>query len=179
MIDGITYFYVDHRRLNSVTKTDAFPFPRVDDSLHQLANSQYFTTLDLTAGYWQVLVDPKSHEKTAFVTHSRLFKFSVVPFGLKNTPATLQRLTETVLSGPIHNISLNYFDDIVVIGRTLVEHLDNFRKVFNQLRDAKLRLKKCHSAKKEVEYHGFRVSSAGIIADPAKVKAMTFLHLKT
>ena len=64
------------RRLNSATTTDIFPLPQVDNSLDQLSNSQYFTTFDLAAGYWQVLVDPKSHEKTAFVTHSGLFEFS-------------------------------------------------------------------------------------------------------
>ena len=59
----------------------------MDDSLDQLSNSKYFTTLDLAAGYWQVLVDPPSREKTAFVTHSGLFEFSVMPFGLKNAQA--------------------------------------------------------------------------------------------
>ena len=152
--DGSTHFCADYRHLNSVTKTDVFPLPRVDDSLDLLSNSQYFTTLDLAASYWQVLVDPKSHKKTAFVTHSGLFEFSVMPFGLKNVPVTFQRLMETVLSGLICNICLDYLDDIVVTGRTFAEHLQNLRKVFVRLRDANLRLKplKCHLAMKKVEY---------------------------
>ena len=70
--DGSTHFCIDYWRLNSATKTDVFPLPRVDDSLDQFSKSRYFTTLDLAAGYWQVLVEPKSCEKTAFVTHSTL-----------------------------------------------------------------------------------------------------------
>ena len=67
--DGSTRFCVDYHRLNGATKPDVFPLLRVDDSLDQLSNSQCFTTLDLAAGYLQVLVDPPSREKTAFITH--------------------------------------------------------------------------------------------------------------
>ena len=172
--DSSTCFCIDYRHLNSVTKTGVFPLPRVDDSLDQLSNSRYFTTLDLAAGYWQVLVEPKSREKTAFVTHSGLFEFSVMPFGLKNAPVTFQRLMETILSGLIRNVCLDYLDDIIVTGRTFVEHLANLCRVFLRLREAQLKLKllKCFLAMKEVEYLGFRVSGDGIIADPVKVNAV-------
>ena len=172
--DGTTRFCVDYRRLNAVTKTDVFPLPRVDDSLDQLSHSRYFTTLDLASGYWQVLVDPVSKEKTAFVTHSGLFEFSVMPFGLKNAPATFQRLMETVLAGLIRNVCLDYLDDIIITGRSFAEHLENLRKVLMRLREAGLRLKpsKCHFAMKEVEYLGYRVSGKGISADPIKVSAV-------
>ena len=75
---------------------DVFPLPRIDDCLDQLAHSKYFTTLDLASGFWQVKMEPSSVEKTAFVTHSGLFEFRVMPFGLCNAPATFQRLMESV-----------------------------------------------------------------------------------
>ena len=138
--DGTTRFCVDYRCLNAVTKMDVFPLPRVDDSLDLLANSKYFTTLDLATGYWQVKISPDSQEKTAFVTHSGLYEFVVMPFGLCNVPATFQRVMESVLAGLARETCLVYIDDILVLGKTFEEHLQNLKKVFNRLKKAQSRV---------------------------------------
>ena len=89
--DGGTRFCVDYRRLSIVTVKDAYPIPRIDDTLDMLAGKQWFFTLDLASGYWQVSLSQEARIKTAFATHSGLFQFKFMPFGLCNAPATFER----------------------------------------------------------------------------------------
>ena len=148
---------------------DVFPLPRIDDTLDLLAHTKYFTTLDLAAGYWQVQMEPESQEKTAFATHSGLYEFNVMPFGLCNAPATFQRLMEVVLTGIAREQCLVYLDDVLVTGHSFEE-----REVFERLRMAGLKLKpqKCLFGSDQVEYLGYIVSPTGISADPKTVTAV-------
>ena len=92
-----------------------------------LAKSKFFSTLDLASGFWQVNMESRSREKTAFVTHSGLYKFNVMPFGLVNAPSTFQRLMESVLAGLSSEKCIVYIDDILIPGATWAEHLQNLR----------------------------------------------------
>ena len=87
--DGTTRFCVDYRRFNALTTKDDYALPRIDDSLCLLGNQQWFSTMDLVSGYWQVAMSPEAKRKAAFVTNEELFQFWVMPFGLCNAPATL------------------------------------------------------------------------------------------
>ena len=95
----IVFVLTIYRRLNGLTKMDVFPLPRVDDTLDMLSQTQYFSMLDLAAGYWQVRMDRDSQERTAFSTCSGHYEFRVMPFGLCNWPSTFQRLMESVIMG--------------------------------------------------------------------------------
>ena len=170
--DGSTRFCVDYRKLNSVTRKDAYPLPRIDDTLSTLAGAQWFSTLDLVSGYWQVEVDPNDQPKTAFCTTEGLFQFKVMPFGLCNAPATFQRLLDLVLAGLQWSHCLVYLDDVIVLGRSFTEHLQNLQAVFKRLRQAGLKLKpsKCSLLQQEVQYLGHIVNREGVSVDPGKVE---------
>ena len=158
--DGSLSFCIDYRKVNNVTKKDAYPLPLITDTLDTLARSKWFTTLDLLSGYWQVQLDDAAKEKTAFATKDCLSQFRVMPFGQCNGPATFQRLMDLVLLGLQWSICLVYLDDVIVLGRTFNDHMSNLREVFECLRAAKLKIKlaKCAFFQKKVTYLGHVVS---------------------
>ena len=172
--DGGLRFCVDYRALNNITRKDSYPLPRIDDTLDTLAGMNWFSTLDLKSGYWQVEMDPLDKEKTAFTTGRGLWQFKVMPFGLCNAPATFERLMERVLANLPLQTALVYLDDILIPGRTFSHHLTNLREVFQRLRAAKLKLspQKCTLLQREVKFLGHIIGSAGVSTDPEKTRAV-------
>ena len=172
--DGSTRFCIDYRKVNSVTKKDAYPLPRIDDTLNALGGAKYFTTLDLKNGYWQVALDNASKEISAFSTTKGHWEFNVMPFGLTNAPATFQRLMDFVLTGLHWSHCLVYLDDVIIFGKTFDEHLERLQVVLNRLNQAGLTLKpsKCQWAKLEVRFLGHLISGDGIKPDPGKFAAV-------
>lgn len=172
--DGTLRFCVDYRRLNEVTKKDSYPLPRMDSILTSLNGSEWFSTLDLQSGYWQVAMSPKDCEKTAFTVDRGLWEFLVMPFGLCNAPATFERLMDRVFDGVSWQTALVYLDDIIVHGRSFEDHLANLEIVFQKLQEANLRLgpSKCHLFRRSVKYLGHVVSKEGLSADSDKCRAI-------
>ena len=167
-------FCIDYRRLNAVTASDAYPLPRIDESLDALSGAKFFSTLDLTSGYWQVPLDNDAREKSAFITRSGLWQWKVLPFGLTSAPATFQRLMERVLHGLHWKTLLLYLDDVIVIAPDFESHLERLEEVLGRLRQANLKLKpkKCELIQREVKYLGHVVSAAGVATDPDKIEAI-------
>ncbi|KAG1960383.1 interleukin-1 receptor accessory protein-like 1-A [Pimephales promelas] len=146
--DGSWRFCVDYRKLNSLTYKDAFPLPRIEETLTSLTQASWFTTLDLASGYWQVGVDPRDRPKTAFTTPLGLYEFQRMPFGLCNAPATFQRLMQQCLSSQIADSRLQHHG-------------------------LKLRVDKCQLLQREVRFLGHVVTGEGVKPDPTKVTAVT------
>ena len=175
--DGTFRFCIDYRKLNEVTKKDAHPLPRIDDLLDALQGSQMFSTLDLRSGYWQVSVDPKDREKTAFVTPDGLWEFLRLPFGVSGGPATFQRAIEIVLSGLTFETCLCYFDDIIIPSCNLQQQCERLSLVLTRFREHNLKVKasKCCFGADQVLFLGHIVSSAGVHTDPKKIAAVSDL----
>jgi hypothetical protein len=172
--NGEVRFCVDYRRLNTITKKDVYPLPRIDDSLNALGCAKYFSTFDLASGYWQIPMTEADKEKTAFTSHYGLFQFEVMPFGLCNAPATFQRHMDLLFAGLKWTSCLIYLNDIIVFSPTFEDHLKDLRQVFMRLQDANLQLKptKCSICQPELLYLGHKISAEGIIPDPNKIQAI-------
>lgn len=179
--DGSWRFCIDYRRLNTITHKDAYPLPRIDETLDSLSGAQYFTTLDLASGYWQVEVKEEHKEKTAFSTPFGHFEFNVMPFGLTNAPATFQRLMECVLAGLSPEECLIYLDDVIIFSSSFIDHLKSLYNVLERLRSSglRLKLKKCQFAKQQVLYLGHIVSSKGVQPDPKNTEAVILFPTPT
>ena len=167
-----TQFCVDYSRLNDITVKDAYPLPRIDDTLDMMVGKQWFSTLDLASGYWQVSLSQEARIKTAFATHSGLFQFRVMPFGLCNAPATFERLMDRVLQGLWWSRCLMYLDDIISFGSTFDDVLTSLTLIFERLRSYGLQLKstKCHLFWSSVPCLGHIVGCCGLECDLAKIE---------
>jgi len=170
--DETKRFCVDYRRLNHTTKSDCFPLPRIDELLESFRTANWFTTIDLASGYWQVEMAEEDKEKTAFITHQGLYEFNVMPFGLKNAPETFQRLMNYVLQEYIGKFVAVYLDDIIIYSKTFEQHIDHIKTIFKALRKAilKIKLKKCYFCFPNISFLGHIVGRDGISVDPAKVE---------
>ncbi|XP_062374552.1 uncharacterized protein LOC134062534 isoform X1 [Sardina pilchardus] len=170
--DGTYRLCVDYRALNDSTIKDAYPLPRIQDTLDTLSTAKWFSTLDLASGYWQVELTPRARHAAAFCTRKGLFEWNVMPFGLCNAPATFQRLMDRVLAGLQWETCLVYLDDIIVLGRDVPEMLQRLGQVFDRLHHANLKLKpaKCCLFRRQVAYLGHIVSEEGVTTDPMKIQ---------
>lgn len=140
----------DFREVNAVTKPDSYPLPHIDDCIDQVGAAEYVSKFDLLKGYWQVPLTPRAQEISAFITPSGLYSYTVMGFGLRNAPATFQRLMNMVVNG-LKGCAV-YLDDVVVYSSTWEDHLDCIRTLFEQLvwGNLTINLAKCEFAKATV-----------------------------
>jgi hypothetical protein len=148
--------------------------PLIDEILDELAGTQYFSKLDMRAGYHQVRMRQEDEYKTAFKTHHGHFQFRVMPFGLTNAPATFQCLMNDVLSPFLRKFVLVFLDDILIYSPTLEDHTTHLKLVLAKLREHQLYMKrsKCSFAQQQLDYLGHIFSYKGVQTDPSKTTAM-------
>ena len=162
---------VDYRKLNAITKRPVFPIPETRHLLDTLHGSAYFTTLDLSSGYYNVPMQEQDICKTAFSTRKNHWEFVRMPMGLSTSPSTFQRLMHKAFDKENWHQCLIYLDDILVFSRSLEEQIQRLHTIFQRIREAGLKLspEKCDFFKKEVSYLGYTITGDGTKTDENKI----------
>lgn len=166
---------VDLRKLNELVVTDVYPIPNMDEILGQLGKAQYFSTMDLYSGFYQIGLAERSRKLTSFSANGEKYNFKRLPMGMKNSPSVFMRMMSRVFSELIGFNCFIYSDDILTAGASLKEELDNLRKIFERMRKHGLKMepKKCSFLRKETLFLGHEIiPGVGIRPDPSKFEAI-------
>jgi Reverse transcriptase (RNA-dependent DNA polymerase)/RNase H-like domain found in reverse transcriptase len=165
---------VDFRQVNKKLVADKFPLPRMDEILDELGRAKYFSVLDLKAGFHQTEILEESKKVTSFSTSSGHFHFNRLPFGLKISPNSFQRMMTIAFAGLVPDVAFLYIDDLVVLGCSEQHHLLNLSKIFKRLLDKNLKLNplKCKFFQNSVVYLGHQITEKGIRPDPNKFETI-------
>ena len=165
---------VDFTDLNKACPKDSFPLPRIDQLVDSTAEHKLLMFMDIFSGYNQIRMAEEDQEKIAFITSQGLYCYKVMPFGLKNTGATYQRLMNKMFSQQISRNMEVYVDDMLVKSKKELTHLDDLKETFATLKKYQMRLNpsKCVFGVASGKFLGFMVSQRGIEANLEKVQAI-------
>ena len=165
---------IDYRQVNKDTDQDAYPLPVIDDILDQLGQAKFFSAFDMSAGFHQIPMQEESKKYTAFSISQGHYGYNRIPFGLKNAPATFQRMMDNAFRGLIGKECFVSIDDIVIFGKTLEEHNMDLIKVLERIKKLGLKLEatECEYVRPELEYLGHLITADGVKPNPVKIKAV-------
>ena len=177
--DGGFRFCTDFRKVNDKTKSDSFPIPRITDCIDQIGNAKFVSTFDMLKGYWQVPLTQRAREISAFVTPSGLYQYKVMPFGMKNAPATFQRMVNKLVRD-IDGCE-GYIDDVVIFSDNWSDHIRQIKRFFQIMREAKLtiNLMKSEFGKATVKYLGHIVGQGQVRPLDAKIQTIVKYPIPT
>ena len=166
---------LDARKLNLVTKKDAYPLPNIGGIFARLPKANLISKLDLKDAYWQIGLDEASKPLTAFTVPGRpLYQFVVLPFGLCNAPQTMCRLVDELIPADLKNSVFGYLDDLVIVSEDFESHIEVLVRLATQFRRANLTLNVAKSkfCVTRVHYLGYIIGEGGITTDPDKIRAI-------
>lgn len=177
-----TRLCVDFRKLNQLTKPDAEPLPLIETLIEKLAQSTYFSKLDMASGYWHIPIHPEDTEKLAFATcNSGLFEWQRLPFGWRNSPSIFQRTIRRILTKNKIKFAANYFDDIIIFSDSYSSHIEHIKEILNICRreNLKLKLSKCSFLQTKVQFLGYEISNGMVTPDNSNIEVIKKLKPPT
>lgn len=166
---------LDSRKLNSVTKKDAYPLPKIDGHLGRLSNTRFISSIDLKDAFWQVELDEESRQMTAFSIPGRpLYQFRTMPFGLCNAAQSMCRLMDKVIPHEYHDRIFVYIDDLLIVSADFDTHVDLLKLTAKWLRNANLTINidKSKFCLRELKYLGFIIGDGCIKVDQDKISGI-------
>ena len=165
--------------LNKIYPKDPFLMPRIDQLVDTTISHPRMNFLDAFQGYHQIPMALGDQEKTAFITPTRNYHYKVMPFGLKNTGSTYQRMMTKMFESQLGKNIEVYIDDMVVKSKVVSEHVGDLRDIFKILRKHKLCLNasKCSFGMGSGKFLGYMVTHHGIEVNLDQVKAINSLQL--
>ena len=173
-------FVVDYRMLNECTTKLGWPLPNIKDVLDRIGTKRprYFGVMDLTKGYYQILMHENSRKYTAISTPFGVYEWNRIPMGLSGAPSYFQKqLATLVLRGLVQQNVEIYIDDVITHAAKVEEFVTSLRKVFERLRQYRVTLnpKKCRFGVPEVKYLGHKLSHDGVeMCDERKQQVIDF-----
>ena len=163
---------LDPQELNKVLIRERYTLPTVNDVLHDLRQSKFFTKADCSSGYWQVKLDEPSSKLTTFQTCFGRYRWLRLPFGLSVSAEIFQkRLME--IFGDLKGV-ICVADDIIIHGKNEDEHEENVQNFLKRCENANVKLNKNKIEYKlsEITFMGHRITKDGLQVDREKVAAI-------
>ena len=174
--DGGKCLIIDYRAMNKITWKFIWPMPKVENIFSKLNGEQYFSALDLWAGYHHIPLENDLIPKTVFTSPFGKYEYLKVSFGLAKAPAYFQELMNKVLKDLCFTIA--YLDDIIIYSKAVEVHLDHLQQFFHRLHNTKfsMKLSKCHFFTNEIQYLGHVLSNNRYKPLPLKMEAIKIMQ---
>lgn len=165
---------LDARRINSVMIPDYEGSAHINEILASCNGTKFLSSIDLRNSFWQVPLHVDSRDYTGFTHRGKTYRFTVMPFGLKTSSASLARALDIVLTDEVKEFTRIYVDDCLIISRSVEEHLKHIKLLLENFSRANITInfKKSQFFRKEIKYLGFIISTTGITTDEEKVAAI-------
>ena len=164
--------------INRFTSLDAYPMPRINDLVQELAKYNYFSKLDLKSAYYQVPIGEDEKMYTAFEADGQLLQYTRIPFGLTNSVAVFQRIMNSLIEDNSLSGTFCYLYDIIVCGKTEEDHDSNLKKFMQMKEKYNLTLNesKCSFNKTEITYLGYSISKGSLKPDSERLAPLRNLN---